>query len=174
MKKGKEKILKIFFEEPFREYYLREISRITKIPVDNAHKHLHYFLKKGFLKLRKEKNKSFFSANLKNEFLLKIFEYFELEKKQEFFRKYPSLLKLQDITNDLLTLVWEPAIVLYDKKNAEIILITPYSRESLNEAKIMKIFSLSEFRTIKDQILNEDIIVLYNEFLYWREKITGH
>ncbi|MEM4347905.1 MAG: hypothetical protein QW802_04900 [Candidatus Altiarchaeota archaeon] len=174
MKKGKERILKIFFEEPFKEYYLREISRIAKIPVDNAHKYLHYFLKKGFLNVRKEKNRSFFRANLKNEFLLKIFEYFELERRQEFFRKNPSLLKLQDITNDILTLIWEPAIVLYNRKNSEVILITSYSSESLSESKIMKILNLSEFRAIKDQILHEDTIVLYNEFLYWREKIRSY
>ncbi len=166
---GKNRILKLFFENSFREYYLREIAKNANMPVDNAHRYLHEFVKTDFLKIRKTKKKTFFIANLENEFLLKNFEYFELERREEFFIQNPSLSKLKDIAKDVLTLVWEPAMILYEKSKSEILLVTPRASEKLSGSGVVKTITLHEFKKMNRDVVLKDHILLYNEFLFWRE-----
>ncbi len=60
-------IMKIFFEEPIREFNVRELARILKIAPATASKNLKEFAKKGFLKQRKERFLDLYKANMDND-----------------------------------------------------------------------------------------------------------
>ena len=58
--------LRIFFEEPEREFHLREIARILKKNPVTVKKHLEKFIEKGVLNLKKERKFYFYSSNTEN------------------------------------------------------------------------------------------------------------
>lgn len=60
-------ILKMFFEEPTKEFSVREVSRFLKIAPATASKELKSLAKKGLLKEKKERVYNFYSSNLDNE-----------------------------------------------------------------------------------------------------------
>lgn len=60
-------ILKMFFEEPTKEFNVREVSRYLKIAPATASKELKSLAKKGLLKEKKERVYNFYSPNLDNE-----------------------------------------------------------------------------------------------------------
>lgn len=103
--KGKEKILKLFFEGPYGEIHQREISRIAKVPLDNVNKYLRSFVKQGILVRRAISNMTFFKANLENSELLKIFEFFEIERRKRFYNKNRRISRLlREYTDNLVVL----------------------------------------------------------------------
>lgn len=67
--------LKIFFEEPTREFNVREIARILKISPATASKELKLLTKKSLLKERKERMLKLYKSNLDSDLYrdLKIF-----------------------------------------------------------------------------------------------------
>lgn len=72
-------IMKPFFENPEKEYYIREISRIVKVNHTTVRQKLNDLVKEGFLQTRKGKIYPVYIANLNKKFLnLKI--YYNLEK----------------------------------------------------------------------------------------------
>lgn len=73
------RILAPFFEDPEREFQMREIARITKINHTTIRKYLNQFLKFGYLKLKKEGIYPSYSSNSFKQYLnLKLF--YNLEK----------------------------------------------------------------------------------------------
>lgn len=60
-------IKKLFFEEPTREFNVREVARILKISPATASKELKILAKKGLLKERKERILNLYKANLESE-----------------------------------------------------------------------------------------------------------
>lgn len=101
---GRKKILKLFFEEPNTELHLREISRKSGVSRDNVDKSMRLFVKEHLFQRRETSNMVFFKPNLQNPRLLKIFEFLELEKREEFFKKNRRIARLirkytQDIVN---------------------------------------------------------------------------
>lgn len=101
---GRKKILKLFFEEPNTELYLREISRKSGVSRDNVDKSMRLFVKEHLFQRKEISNMVFFKPNLQNPRLLKIFEFLELEKREEFFKKNRRIARLirkytQDIVN---------------------------------------------------------------------------
>ena len=59
--------LKMFFEEPTKEFNVREVSRFLKIAPATASKELKCLAKKGLLKEKKERIYNFYSSNLDDE-----------------------------------------------------------------------------------------------------------
>ncbi|MCK4670279.1 MAG: nucleotidyltransferase domain-containing protein [Nanoarchaeota archaeon] len=68
-------ILRLFFEEPSREFNVREVARILKISPATASKELKTSVKKEILKGRKERSLNLYKAKLESDFYrdLKIF-----------------------------------------------------------------------------------------------------
>lgn len=60
-------ILKMFFEEPTREFNTREVARFLKIAPATASKELKSLAKRGLLKEKKERVYNLYSSNLGNE-----------------------------------------------------------------------------------------------------------
>jgi len=73
---------------------LREISRLSKVSLNNVNNTLRQFAKDGLFKRREVSNMSFFKPNLDNEDLLKLFEYLELKRKKEFYGKNKNIARL--------------------------------------------------------------------------------
>ena len=90
----RKKILEVFMSDPAKEIHLREISRLSKVSLNNVSDTLRQFVKDGLFKRRKVSNMSFFKPNLGNEDLLKLFEYLELKRKKEFYNRNKSIARL--------------------------------------------------------------------------------
>ncbi|HAH21704.1 MAG: hypothetical protein A2Y00_06755 [Omnitrophica WOR_2 bacterium GWF2_43_52] len=90
----RKKILEIFMSDPAKEIHLREISRFSKVSLNNVNNTLRQFVKDGLFKRREVSNMSFFKPNLDNEDLLKLFEYLELKRKKEFYGKNKNIARL--------------------------------------------------------------------------------
>lgn len=88
------KILEIFMSDPAREIHLREISRLSKVSLNNVNDTMRQFVKDNLFKRREISNMSLFRPNLDNEDLLKLFEYLELKRKKEFYSKNKSIARL--------------------------------------------------------------------------------
>lgn len=73
LQKSKIKIMEIFFEEPSRNFQLREISRLTKIAVTSIRKYLKELQKSGLIKKDKKTLYPSYIANQQNT-LFKIYK----------------------------------------------------------------------------------------------------
>ncbi len=101
----KEKILKLFFKNPLLEIHQRETSRLAKISPHSAHLYLKEFVKKGLLNQRAISNMTFYKVNPESEFLFKIFEFFEMEKRERFLSGNKKIARLlTEYTKTLLKL----------------------------------------------------------------------
>lgn len=177
---GKRKLLNYFYEHPFSEIHLRELSRSTLVGLDNCSKFLHYFISKNYLKLKKIDNKNFYKSNLNNLELLKIFEFIDVEQRQIFY------------SSNILVKNFVDSYVEYEFRNIFLILCfngnTPYEylfvflkeipKEKMNELKIKinakcYFLVLNQFETYcKNNMeffrkLLDKKIVLYGENNFW-------
>src|SRR3989344_6711724 len=92
----------LFFENPTREFNLRETARILKISPTTAGSHLESLVKKGFAKERKERNLKLYKANLENDLYLDSKKSYSIRKLRE--------SGLIEALNDFYL---KPAIVLF-------------------------------------------------------------
>ena len=90
----RKKILEVFMSDPAKEIHLREISRLSKVSLNNVNDTMRQFVKDGLFKRREISNMSLFKPNLDSEDLLKLFEYMELERKKAFYNKNKSIARL--------------------------------------------------------------------------------
>ncbi|MDP3791396.1 MAG: nucleotidyltransferase domain-containing protein [Candidatus Omnitrophota bacterium] len=90
----RKKILEIFMSDPSGEIHLREISRLSKVSLNNVNNTMRQFVKDGLFKRREISNMSLFKPDLDSEDLLKLFEYIELKRKTVFYGKNKSIARL--------------------------------------------------------------------------------
>jgi len=101
----RKKILEVFMRDPAKEIHLREISRLSKVSLNNVNDSLRQFVRGGLFNRRELSNMSFFKPDLDNEDLLKIFEYLELKRKKEFYSKNKNIARLlEKYTADVINL----------------------------------------------------------------------
>ena len=72
--------LKIFFEEPEREFHLREIARIIRKNPVTVKRKLEEFVKKKVLSLKKERKFYFYSSNVENPVYKEVKRQYNREK----------------------------------------------------------------------------------------------
>jgi predicted nucleotidyltransferase len=60
------RILTVFFDEPYREFHLREIAKLASTSSSTAKRYLDYYSRNGFLSKRREANLVLLKANLEN------------------------------------------------------------------------------------------------------------
>jgi predicted nucleotidyltransferase len=60
------RILTVFFEEPYREFHLREIAKLAGTSSSTAKRYLDYYSKNGFLSKSRKANLVLLKANLEN------------------------------------------------------------------------------------------------------------
>ncbi len=102
---GKERLLKIFFRDPWAELHQRELARKAKVPVNNAHKYLGEFVGDGLLVRREVANMVLLRLNWESDYLLKLLEIFEVSQRTDFLARNKSIARL--LTKATETLVRE-------------------------------------------------------------------
>ncbi|MBI4041964.1 MAG: nucleotidyltransferase domain-containing protein, partial [Deltaproteobacteria bacterium] len=85
--KGKEKILDVFFSDPFHEFYPQEVSKLSKSPYGRTHQYLNEFLKEDYFEFRRAGNMTFFRLKIENPIVLKIMELYEARRTEQFFKR---------------------------------------------------------------------------------------
>lgn len=141
--------LMIFFEEPEREFHLREISRLVKKNPVTVKKNLEEFIKKNILSRKKERGLELYSSNTEDK------NYKELKKTYNKFRIFES--GLIDFLNDKFNL---PVIILFgsfekgeDNKNSDVdIFILSEVKENFNLARFEKKIN----RKIQIHLMNQN------------------
>ncbi len=91
---GRKKILQVFLKDPFKEIYLREISRLSKSSLANVDNSMRLFVKNDMFIRRELSHSTFFKPNLENEDTVKIFELLELERRKAFYSKNKGIARL--------------------------------------------------------------------------------
>jgi len=161
------KILRIFMSDPAKEIHLREISRLSKVSLNNVNNTMRQFVKDGLFKRREISNMSLFKPNFDSEELFKLFEYMELERKMVFYGKNKNIARLlEKYTNNVIELSKRQIqlVVLFGSvargewiKGSDIDILTVSSNKDngtiniLNEAKI-DVSPLLEIRPISTTI----------------------
>ncbi len=92
--KGRKKILEIFMENPSRKIHLREVARLSNVSLTNVGNSLRLFVEEGMFEKQKVSNMTFFRPNLDNETLLKMFEFLELQRREDFYGKNKKIARL--------------------------------------------------------------------------------
>lgn len=95
-------ILKLFFEEPAREFNVREIARILKISPATASKKLKKLNVHSFLKFRKERILDLYKANFDSEEYKDLKIYYTIRK-----------LKTSNFINEINKFYLFPTIILF-------------------------------------------------------------
>lgn len=86
---SRKKILMEFYKHPWGERTASEIEQRCELSHERVFVYLKELVEAGFLNCRRIGKTKAYSANLRNEYLLKHFELFELERKGAFLRKKP-------------------------------------------------------------------------------------
>jgi len=145
-------ILNLFFEEPTKEFNVREVARLLKISPATASKDLKQLVKKELLKERKERLLNLYKANLENDLYrdLKIFY---------------NLRKIRDsgLLNELNKFYLKPTIVLFgscaygmdtETSDYDLLIISEKTKEFPNirkfEKNIKKKIQIFVVKNIKD------------------------
>lgn len=80
----REKILRLFFDDPELIIHQRGISRQANVAPHNVNKYLKEFVNDGLLIRSEISNLTLFKINPENDFLFKVFEIFEIKRKNRF------------------------------------------------------------------------------------------
>ncbi len=76
-------IMKLFFEEPTREFNVREVARLIRISPATASKELRFLSKRDLLLERKDRLSNLYRANLDNGFYRDVKIFYNLRKIKE-------------------------------------------------------------------------------------------
>jgi len=194
----RKKILEIFLKNPFDELHIRKISEISKVSLSNVSKTMELYVEHDLFKRQDVSDMAFLKPNLKNETMLKLFEFLEMERKNNFYAGNKKISRmLKKYTNRLIQSEREiQIIILFGSvargewtKNSDVDLLSVISKKSksiisvLDKVKVdvsplLKISPVSvSINKFKEGLKNRsefyeylwrDRIVLYNEFLFWR------
>lgn len=94
--------LKVFFEDPEREFNVREYARLLKISPATASKSLQLMAKKSLLSVRRERMLILYKANLESELYRDLKIFYNLQK-----------IKASGLINELNDFYLKPVIVLF-------------------------------------------------------------
>lgn len=151
-------ILRLFFEEPNREFNVREAARMLKITPATASKKLKEFAKQSILKHRKERMLDLYKANLESDSYCDIKVYYTTRKIRE-----------SGLIEGLNEFYLKPAIILYgscskgmDTETSDIDLVVisentkEFPKKEEYEKKLKKgihIFAVKALRELKNEHL---------------------
>lgn len=95
-------ILRFFFDEPTREFNIREMARISKIAPATASKDLKLLMEENLLSLREERGFKLYKANIENDTYLDAKKLYSIRK-----------IKESGLINELNKFYLKPVIVLF-------------------------------------------------------------
>jgi|SRR3989344_1852132 len=156
-------ILKLFFEEPMREFNVREVARIIKLSPPKVSKELKIFAKEEILKWRKERILDLYKANIESERYKDAKIYYNINK-----------LKESGLIEELNKFYLKPIIVLFgsyasgldiETSDIDILIISEKTNEFKDlkkfETKLKKkiqIFNVKNIKNLKNKELINNII----------------
>ncbi|MBI4177467.1 MAG: nucleotidyltransferase domain-containing protein [Candidatus Aenigmarchaeota archaeon] len=142
-------ILKSFFEEPTREFGVREIARIKGISPATASKELKDLAKSGILKRHKERTATLYRADMENDLYKDLKVFYNVRKIRE-----------SGLLETLNSFYLKPAVVLFgsaafgmDTETSDFDLLVV--SEKTKELKDLKIFEAKIKREIQVFVVNE-------------------
>jgi len=98
-------LLQLFFQHPTQEFHLREISRKTKVVPQNVSKYAKEYVDNGLLLRREIGNLTLYRINPDSAYLFKLFEIFEIERKEKFMSQNKNISRLiREYTENLVRL----------------------------------------------------------------------
>ncbi len=155
--------LKVFFEEPTREFNVREVARILKISPATASKELKEMTKKGLLNERHERVLKLYKANLEGDFYKDLKVFYNIRK-----------IKESGLIDAMNKFYLKPAIVLFgsyangsDIETSDIdLLIMSENTKDLPELKTFEkklktkvhLFICKELKDLKNEQLVNNIL----------------
>ncbi|MFC2165408.1 nucleotidyltransferase domain-containing protein [Acidobacteriota bacterium] len=86
--------MRLFFNYPIEEFHLREISRRAKVVPQNVKLYTSEFVDNGLFIRRVLGNMTLFRINPESDYLLKFFEFFELQRKIEFISRNMKISRM--------------------------------------------------------------------------------
>ncbi|MBW2981605.1 nucleotidyltransferase domain-containing protein [Candidatus Woesearchaeota archaeon] len=156
-------ILRIFFEEPSREFNVRETARILKISPATASKELKDLVKKGLLKERKERILNLYKSNLENDFYKDLKIFYNIRK-----------IKDSKLIEELNQYYLKPAIVLFgsasrgedtETSDFDLLIISEGKKEFTEKDKFEKkinrklqLFVVKKIKELKNEHLINNIL----------------
>ena len=156
-------ILRIFFEEPNREFNVREAARILKISPATASKELERLAKLGLLKSRKERMLILYKSNLEDDFYRDIKIFYNIRK-----------IKDSGLLEALNRFYLKPAVVLFgssafgiDAETSDIdLLVISESRKEFSDLsefekrlkRKIQIFAVKSLKDLKNEHLINNVI----------------
>ncbi len=145
-------IIRIFLEEPNREFNVREAARILRISPATASKDLRNFVKQGLLKLRKERIFHLYMANTENDCYKDLKIFYNIKK-----------IKDSGLIDALNKYYLKPAIVLFgsasrgedtETSDLDLVVVSEKTKEFPKlkkfEQKIRKKIQLFRVKNIKE------------------------
>ena len=156
-------IMKIFLEEPNREFNVREVARILRISPATVSKELKALAKKGLLKLRKERIFHLYRANTEDDYY-------------KDFKVFYNIRKIKDsgLVDALNKYYLKPVIVLFgsasrgeDVKSSDIDLVVisektddfPMLKKFQQKIrKKIQLFQVKNIKELKNKHLVNDVL----------------
>ncbi len=156
-------ILKLFLEEPNREFNVREVARILKISPATASKELKALVRKGVINERKERLLKLYKANLESDLYRDIKIFYNIRK-----------LKESGLIKELNRFYLKPTIVLFgscafgldtETSDFDLLVISEKTEEFPDiekfERKVkrkIQLFVVNDIRDLKNEHLINNII----------------
>lgn len=167
-------IIKIFFENPIKEYNVREVARITKVAPATASSKLKELAKGGILKEKKERNLIIYGANLDDERYRDLKVYYAIR-----------IIKESGLIEELNKFYAKPTIVLFgsvsfgldtEDSDVDLVILSEKSKDFIKKEQYEKIlkrrlqlFVIRDIKELKNNHLINNVlngIVLQGE-LKW-------
>lgn len=156
-------ILKLFFEEPTREFNVREVARLLKISPATASKELKELVKEDILKTKKQKLFSFFKANLESDNYRDIKVYYNikkirnsglLESLNKFYLK-PTIVLFGSVAFGMDTETSDIDLLIISEKTSEFLEIKKFENK-LNRK--LQIFAVKDVKNLKNEHLINNVL----------------
>lgn len=140
------KVLKVFFEQPDKELYVMEIKKRIGLSYDRVYQYLKDLENEGILTSELKGKLRFYRANLKNKMTLKLFETFEVQKREDVFEKDADMKALLErFVEDVLKQLKDKVLIIilfgsvargkYDKDSDVDILIVTSNLSNIKSIK---------------------------------------
>lgn len=151
---AREKVLKVFLENPKEEVHLREVVRRTDLSPYTVHTYLKEFLNNDLLAVKERGRMKFFRINLENKQILKIFEMFEVDKTIAFKKKYATIARIMN----------EFTKRLFDNLGENLSIIILFGSAARGEMK--KSSDIDVLIVVKDKVKAEKVIKKISKEVY--------
>lgn len=167
--KGKEKILKYFYNHKLRESYFSEILKETELTPNTTLKHLETLQELQIINSKKKTANTFYKLNTSNLAIYSLLSYFDFERFNQL-----SATRKKAILNFLDQLQVKPLIVLLfgstakgtHTKESDVDLLLVYNKKELNNNKLKENIEavtgvmiqtiILELEYFEEQLLKED------------------